>query len=72
MAEQCFRKKGSIPPVCGVHNVPLVQSHVSIDRNSPGLGEVTCLRCPVSRFVALDAQDASLLKPICPATRGMQ
>jgi len=64
MTEQCFRKKESNPPVCGVHHVPLVQSHVSIDMNSPGLGQITCLRCPVSRSVALDAQHVSAQKPI--------
>lgn len=63
MAEQCFRRKGSIPPVCGVHNVPLVESNVPIDRNSPGLGQITCLRCPISQSVALDAQGLSPRKP---------
>ena len=56
MAEQCFEKKVSGPPVCGVHNVPLKQSQVSIDRNAPGLGQITCFKCPVSQAVALDAQ----------------
>jgi hypothetical protein len=56
MAEQCFEKKVSSPPVCGVHNVPLKQSQVSIDGNAPGLGQITCFKCPVSQAVALDAQ----------------
>jgi hypothetical protein len=63
MAEQCFKKKGSLPPVCGMHNVPLVQSQVPIDRDSPELGQITCLRCPVSRAVALDAQRFQSRKP---------
>jgi hypothetical protein len=63
MAEQCFKKKGTDPPVCGVHNVPLVQSQVPIDRDSPGPMQITCLRCPVSRAVALDAQRFQPRKP---------
>jgi hypothetical protein len=29
MAEQCFRKKDSNPPVCGIHEIPLQQTHTS-------------------------------------------
>jgi len=56
MAELCFKKNVTNPPVCGVHNVPLKQSQISIDGNAPGLGQINCLKCPVSRVVALDAQ----------------
>jgi hypothetical protein len=56
MAEQCFKMKVTMPPICGVHKVPLKQSQVSIDRNAPGLGQITCLKCPVSQAVALEAQ----------------
>lgn len=56
MAEHCYKKKVTYPPVCGVHNVPLKQSRVSIDGNAPGLGQINCLKCPVSQVVALDAQ----------------
>lgn len=56
MAEHCFTKKVTNPPVCGVHNVPLRQIQVTIDGNAPGLGQINCLKCPVSRVVALDAQ----------------
>lgn len=63
MAEQCFKKKGSIPPVCGVHNVPLVQIQVPIDRDSPGFRQITCLKCPVSRTVVLDVQRFQSRKP---------
>ena len=56
MAEQCFKKKVTNPPVCGVHNVPLKQIQVIIDSNAPGLGQINCLKCPVSQVVALDAQ----------------
>ena len=56
MAEQCFIKQGSGPPICGVHNVPLIKTEVNIDKNAPQLGHITCLRCPVSRSVILDAK----------------
>jgi hypothetical protein len=56
MAELCFAKKVTNLPVCGVHNVPLKPSQVSIDVNAPGLGQINCLKCPVSQVVALDAQ----------------
>lgn len=29
MAEQCFRKKNSNPPVCDVHNVPLLPTNTT-------------------------------------------
>ena len=29
MGEHCFRRKNSNPPVCGVHNAPLQQTHTS-------------------------------------------
>jgi len=54
MAEQCFKKKGLIPPVCGVHNVPLEQNQISIDSFAPRLGHITCFRCPVSYAVVRD------------------
>jgi hypothetical protein len=56
MAQGCFRKKDSDPPVCGVHNVRLIQDETPLDPLAPHLGKVTCLRCPVSRFVVLDSQ----------------
>ncbi len=54
MADPCFRKKGSNPPVCGVHQVPLVPVTVAIDHNAPHLGQVPCYMCPVSRQVVPD------------------
>lgn len=54
MAEHCFRKKDSNPPLCGVHNVLLVEGEASIDPLAPYLGSVTCLICPISRLVVLD------------------
>ena len=54
MAERCFKKKGSDPPVCGVHKGRLIESRVPIDANAPYLEEITCLMCPVSKGVTLD------------------
>jgi hypothetical protein len=51
MAQQCFEKKDIQTPVCGVHNVALQQNQISIDSNAPGLGQITCYLCPVSRAV---------------------
>ena len=54
MAERCFRKKDSNPPLRGVHNVLLVEGEASIDPLAPYLGSVTCLICPISGLVVLD------------------
>jgi hypothetical protein len=51
MTEQCFKKQGSNPPICGVHNVQLVQTEVRIDQYAPQLGLISCLKCPVSGAV---------------------
>jgi len=56
MAQECFKKKGSDPPVCGVHNVRLIETRVPIDANAPHLGEITCLRCPAGNFIALNGE----------------
>jgi hypothetical protein len=66
MAEQCFKKMVTNPPVCGVHNVPLKQSQISIDGNAPGLGQINCLKCPVSQVVALDARRFQALNSAHP------
>jgi hypothetical protein len=52
MAEPCFTKKGSNPPACGVHNVPLRQLKTSQDIRL--LGEFSFLMCPVSGQVVND------------------
>jgi len=54
MAEQCFNKKGSNPPVCGVHNVALETGLIPIDVNAPCLGRISCYVCPVSQIVVPD------------------
>ncbi len=52
MAQSCFKKRGSNPPVCGVHNVRLIEISVPIDSNAPYLGVITCLKCPVGNVIA--------------------
>lgn len=47
----CFQNKGSNPPVCGIHNAPLLMAQISIDQNVPQIGPITCFRCPVTRAV---------------------
>jgi hypothetical protein len=51
MPVMCFQIKDSKIPVCGVHQVPLVQDQILIDPNAPVLGRVTCLVCPVGKIV---------------------
>jgi hypothetical protein len=48
MAEPCFRMKSANRPMCGVHNVKLVQRDLPIDPNAPHLGHITCYFCSVS------------------------
>ena len=55
MVEGCFKEKDSNPPICGVHNVLLKRGVALIDPLAPFLGLITCLICPVSRFVVLDS-----------------
>jgi hypothetical protein len=52
----CFQKKDSNQPVCGVHNVALVQNRIAIDSNAPGLGRIACLICAVSRTVVQEGK----------------
>jgi len=54
MAEQCFRKKGSNPPVCGVHNVLLVQKQLSHELFAAGYKGFAFFICPVSGAVLND------------------
>jgi hypothetical protein len=51
MAGSCFVEKDANLPVCGVHNVPLVQRPSSRDLETSGLGNFTFLMCPVSGHV---------------------
>jgi hypothetical protein len=54
MAEQCFKKKGTNPPVCGVHNVRLVTKQLPGGLIAPGYEGFAFLVCPVSGVVLSD------------------
>jgi hypothetical protein len=54
MAAQCFKKKDSNPPTCGVHNVPLINAKLPYELLATGLKAVTFLVCPVSGEVLTD------------------
>jgi hypothetical protein len=54
MGPQCFLKKDSNPPLCGVHNLPVTRESIPIDPDVPDLGRITCFVCPVSRKVLSD------------------
>jgi hypothetical protein len=66
MSEPCFKKKDSNPPVCGVHNVRLVQKQLSAEMAATGYKAFTYLACPVSGQV-LD--DESISGPSNPDTK---
>jgi hypothetical protein len=57
MMQQCYVKKDPKQPVCAVHNVVLEQNRISIDSNAPGLGQITCYLCPVSRAVVQEPRN---------------
>jgi hypothetical protein len=69
MAESCFKKKVSDSPVCGVHNVEIVQRTIWIDSNGPQLGHITCYICPVSRAVVREVTGFERRSPILPTTQ---
>ena len=54
MTKPCTRKKGSEPPVCDVHNVPLVRKDLSAEMIAAGYAGFTFLVCPVSGTVLDD------------------
>jgi hypothetical protein len=54
MAEQCFIKKDSNPPVCGVHNVRLKLKQLSDGLIASGYKGFTFLVCPISGTVLND------------------
>jgi hypothetical protein len=55
MAGPCFRKMDSSPPVCGVHNVMLIQHHSSEDAVLSKFGDFIFYVCPVSGYVVGDS-----------------
>jgi hypothetical protein len=52
---KCFAKKGSNPPVCGVHNVKLVEHQSGFESIAGGVGNFTFLVCPVSNQAVDDS-----------------
>jgi len=55
MAEPCFKMKNSNPPVCGVHNVPLIEHQTSGNPLVSMLGDFAYFVCPVSGYVVRDS-----------------
>jgi hypothetical protein len=60
LGPRCFRNIDSKQPTCAVHNVPLVQTTISIDQNAPHLGGVPCFICPVSNTVVEELEPPKL------------
>jgi hypothetical protein len=56
MTEQCFKRKDSDPPVCGVHNVPLAPWDELSDISEPSGGLISYFRCPTSDALVLSVQ----------------
>lgn len=54
MAESCFIKKDSSPPVCGAHNVRLISKQLPVELIASGYKGFTFLVCPVSGAVLND------------------
>jgi len=54
MEEPCSKKKDSNPPVCVVHNVPLVRKQLPAGMIEVGLKGFSFLACPVSGLVLND------------------
>ncbi len=47
----CFQKLDTNQPLCGIHNVVLVQNQIPIDAFAPQLGRITCFVCAVSQNI---------------------
>ena len=54
MAELCFIKKDSSPPVCGVHNVRLIMKQLPDELIASAYKGFTFFVCPVSGAVLND------------------
>jgi hypothetical protein len=48
MEKPCFKKLGSDPPVCGIHEVPLRETSSSQELSTMGLRDFAFYKCPVS------------------------
>jgi hypothetical protein len=56
MGPHCFPKKDTNPPLCGVHDVPLVKEKISIELIISNSFPITCYVCPVSEKVVSDPE----------------
>jgi hypothetical protein len=66
MTKPCFRKVGSNPPICGVHNVPLERTQLSAEMVAAGYKGFTFLVCPVSGTVLNEIADIQTVKRARP------
>ena len=70
MKEHCSRKKDSNPPICAVHNVPLVMKQLPDELIAAGYKGFTFLVCPVSGEVLNEENGRSKINcglPISPS-----
>jgi hypothetical protein len=56
MPDPCFIKKDSAPPICGIHDVPLINKLIPDELIASLQKEITYLVCPVSRSVINDVK----------------
>jgi hypothetical protein len=54
--QRCFVKDGVLSPICGVHDVQLVETEITSLENPPGLGHIRSFVCPISREPLIDAE----------------
>ena len=55
MGPRCFMKKDSDPPLCGVHNVPLIRHWSSDHLETFRLGDFEFFVCPASGYIVKEA-----------------
>ena len=56
MPDPCFIKRDSAPPICGIHDVPLINKLLPDELIASLQKEITYLVCPVSRSVINDVK----------------
>ena len=54
MVKPCFKTKGSNPPVCGIHRVPLARRQSSEIPSLSKFADFAFYVCPVSGYVVRD------------------
>jgi hypothetical protein len=62
MTKPCFRKVGSNPPICGVHNVQLVRKELPDEMVAAGYKGFTFLVSPVGGIVLNEIADVPTVK----------